>query len=120
MEGYSDEESGISDSEIEIYAEKPYVGLQTGTYKVMTIKGTLRCPFCAGKKKQDYALKDLHQHASGSAGPWCPPVLAREGTEFKKRYKFCIVFVSHSQRCLMGRSGMGWAQIKMKRVGPLI
>ncbi|CAO2826484.1 unnamed protein product [Amaranthus hypochondriacus] len=67
MEGYSDEESGISDSEIEIYAEKPYVGLQTGTYKVMSIKGTLRCPFCAGKKKQDYALKDLHQHASGVA-----------------------------------------------------
>ena len=70
-----------ADSEIEIYAEKPYEGLQNGTYKVMSIKGTLRCPFCAGKKKQDYALKDLHQHASGSSGPKCPPTSACEGTE---------------------------------------
>ncbi|KAL2935801.1 Factor of DNA methylation 2 [Bienertia sinuspersici] len=65
MDSSSGEESDISDSEIEEYAEKPYQALRTETLKVRTIKGTLRCPFCAGKKKQDYALKDLHQHASG-------------------------------------------------------
>lgn len=27
--------------------------------------GTFRCPFCPGKKKQDYKLKDLLQHADG-------------------------------------------------------
>ncbi|XP_021734063.1 factor of DNA methylation 1-like [Chenopodium quinoa] len=67
MENSSDEESGVSDSEIEEYAEKPYQALRTGNYKVWNLKGNLRCPFCAGKKKQEYALKDLHQHASGVA-----------------------------------------------------
>lgn len=67
MEYSSDEESGISESEIEEYMEKPYQALRNGSYKVRNINGTLRCPFCAGKKKQEYVYKDLLQHASGVA-----------------------------------------------------
>ncbi|XP_062176533.1 factor of DNA methylation 1-like [Alnus glutinosa] len=62
---YSSEESDISESEINDYVEKPYEQLRAGKYKVKDLNGTLRCPFCAGKKKQDYKYKDLLQHASG-------------------------------------------------------
>ncbi|KAK2970280.1 hypothetical protein RJ640_021355 [Escallonia rubra] len=65
MDYSSDEESDISDSEFSEYADKPYEELRAGKYKVKGPNGTLRCPFCAGKKKQDYKYKDLHQHASG-------------------------------------------------------
>lgn len=65
MSSSSEEESDYSESEIDLYVEKPYEQLQTGFYKVKGPNGTLRCPFCAGKKKQDYKFKDLLQHASG-------------------------------------------------------
>lgn len=58
------EESEISESEIDDYSEKPYLKLQTGQYKVK-VNGTLRCPFCSGKKKQAYKYKELTAHASG-------------------------------------------------------
>lgn len=64
MDYSSEEESDISDSEINEYMEKPYEELRAGKYKVK-VSGTLRCPFCAGKKKQVYKYKDLLQHASG-------------------------------------------------------
>ncbi|KAL9243095.1 hypothetical protein vseg_017024 [Gypsophila vaccaria] len=67
MESSSDEESGISDSEIEEYMEKPYLDLRTCRFRVRNFNGTLRCPFCAGKKKQEYGFKDLYQHATGVA-----------------------------------------------------
>ncbi|KAL0723601.1 hypothetical protein Bca4012_038200 [Brassica carinata] len=60
----SDEESEISESEIDDYSETPYLLLQSGKYKVK-VNGTLRCPFCSGKKKQDYKYKELMAHASG-------------------------------------------------------
>ncbi|XP_059441528.1 factor of DNA methylation 1-like [Corylus avellana] len=62
---YSSEESDISESEINDFVEKPYDQLMAGKYKVKGLNGMLRCPFCAGKKKQDYKYKDLLQHASG-------------------------------------------------------
>lgn len=65
MDSSSGEESDISDSEINEYKEKPYEHLRSGKYKVKASNGGLRCPFCAGKKKQDYKYKDLLQHASG-------------------------------------------------------
>ncbi|GMH14309.1 hypothetical protein Nepgr_016150 [Nepenthes gracilis] len=65
MEYSSDEESDISESEIDDYKDKPYEQLRTGKYKVTNVNGTLRCPFCAGKKKQEYGYKDLLQHSSG-------------------------------------------------------
>ncbi|XP_073123435.1 factor of DNA methylation 1-like [Henckelia pumila] len=65
MGSSSDEQSDISDSEINEYKEKPYELLKAGTYKVKGPNGTLRCPFCAGKKKQDYQYNHLFQHAIG-------------------------------------------------------
>lgn len=65
MASSSDEESDISESEINEYKEKPYEELKSGKFKVKGPNGTLRCPFCAGKKKQDYKYKDLLQHATG-------------------------------------------------------
>lgn len=61
----SDEESDLSESEINEYKEKPYEELRSGKFKVKGPNGCLRCPFCAGKKKQDYKYKDLLQHATG-------------------------------------------------------
>lgn len=65
MDQSSEEESDFSDSEINDHAEKPYEQLRTGKLVVRTSNGILRCPFCMGKKKQDYKYKDLLQHASG-------------------------------------------------------
>ncbi|GLT41179.1 hypothetical protein SLA2020_152630 [Shorea laevis] len=66
MDYSSGEESDISESEINEYVEKPYQQLRDKTYKVK-VKGSLRCPFCAGKKKQGYKYKELLQHSSGVA-----------------------------------------------------
>lgn len=66
MDSSSSEESEISDSEILDYKEKPYGLLKSGKLKVKGPHGSLRCPFCAGKKKQDYKYKDLLQHATGA------------------------------------------------------
>ncbi|XP_010472874.1 PREDICTED: factor of DNA methylation 5-like isoform X3 [Camelina sativa] len=62
----SEEESDISESEIDVYAEKPYELMKNGNYKVK-VKDTFRCPFCSGKKKQHYKYKELLAHASGVA-----------------------------------------------------
>ncbi|CAN1238056.1 Factor of DNA methylation 1 [Linum grandiflorum] len=64
MSHSSDEESDISESEIIDYVDKPYELLRSQHYKV-EVNGTLRCPFCAGRKKQGYKYKELLQHASG-------------------------------------------------------
>ncbi|KAJ8755540.1 hypothetical protein K2173_019338 [Erythroxylum novogranatense] len=66
MDCSSEEESDISESEIDDYKDKPYNDLRAGKYTVKTTNG-LKCPFCAGKKKQEYKYKDLLQHASGVA-----------------------------------------------------
>ncbi|XP_027344592.1 factor of DNA methylation 1-like isoform X1 [Abrus precatorius] len=65
MDYSSEEDSDISESEIDDYSEKPYEQLRAGKHKVKTLSGTLRCPFCAGKKKQEYKYKELYQHAAG-------------------------------------------------------
>ncbi|GJX85487.1 factor of DNA methylation 1-like protein [Tanacetum coccineum] len=67
MDISSDEgsESDFSDSEIQEKKDKPLQQLRNGTLKVKYPHGILRCPFCAGKKKQNFKYKDLHQHASG-------------------------------------------------------
>jgi len=61
----SDEESEISESEIEEYSKTPYHLLRSETYYKVKVNGRLRCPFCVGKKKQDYKYKELHAHATG-------------------------------------------------------
>ncbi|KAG0487809.1 hypothetical protein HPP92_006620 [Vanilla planifolia] len=61
----SDEDSDFSDSELDYYAEKAYISLKNADHRILNPDGSLRCPFCAGKKKQDYRYKDLVQHATG-------------------------------------------------------
>ncbi|KAL6859041.1 hypothetical protein ACP4OV_018043 [Aristida adscensionis] len=61
----SGEESEISDSDIAEYKEKICAKLRAGKMKVKHGESKFRCPFCPGKKKQDYVLKDLQQHATG-------------------------------------------------------
>ncbi|KAJ0986511.1 hypothetical protein J5N97_004867 [Dioscorea zingiberensis] len=58
-------DSEISDSELEFYEEKYHLMLKTTNPRIKNPDGTLRCPFCAGKKKQGFVYKDLLQHATG-------------------------------------------------------
>lgn len=65
MNSSSDETSEISDSEIEDYVAKSYGRLKAEKLTVIVSDGCYRCPFCLGKKTQDYRYRDLFQHASG-------------------------------------------------------
>ncbi|GMY35649.1 factor of DNA methylation 5-like [Fagus crenata] len=64
MGSCSEEQSDVSDSEIEYYIEKPYEQLKAGKYIIKNPNATFRCPFC-GKRKQEYRYHELLQHASG-------------------------------------------------------
>ncbi|OMO90895.1 hypothetical protein COLO4_18777 [Corchorus olitorius] len=59
------EESDISDTEIDDYIEVQYEQLKSNKYVVKKPNGTFRCPFCLGKKKQEYGYRDILQHATG-------------------------------------------------------
>ncbi|KAL6627437.1 hypothetical protein ACP70R_031163 [Stipagrostis hirtigluma subsp. patula] len=62
----SSDDPDEDDSEAESdYEEKSFGLLKSGKHRVRNPDGTFRCPFCPGKKKQDYKLKDLLQHADG-------------------------------------------------------
>ncbi|XP_020252533.1 factor of DNA methylation 1-like isoform X2 [Asparagus officinalis] len=65
MDYSSGEASDASDSDIEDSVAKSYMYLRTKELKVKFSESVYRCPFCVGKKKQDYQYKDLLQHASG-------------------------------------------------------
>lgn len=65
MENSSGESSDVSDCDVDEYEAKMYSNLTTGRLKVKIRENIYRCPFCAGKKKQDYQYKDLLQHATG-------------------------------------------------------
>ncbi|KAI8560914.1 hypothetical protein RHMOL_Rhmol04G0292900 [Rhododendron molle] len=78
MENISDSSStDVSDSEIEQYKDKPYEELKQGKYRVKNPDGSLRCPFCLGKKKQQWQYRDLVQDAAGvgSGAAWRKPKL---------------------------------------------
>ncbi|XP_062188861.1 factor of DNA methylation 1-like [Phragmites australis] len=60
----SDPDEDDSEAESD-YEEKSYGLLRSGNHRVRNPDGTFRCPFCPGKKKQGYKLKDLLQHADG-------------------------------------------------------
>lgn len=64
-EDLSEDDSEISESEIDENVDKVYQQLRKGDLKVKLSETSFRCPFCLGKKKQDYKFKDLQQHASG-------------------------------------------------------
>ncbi|XP_059642814.1 protein INVOLVED IN DE NOVO 2-like [Cornus florida] len=60
----SEEETDISESELEDYTYKCYEKLKNGSVKVQISDEKYRCPYCLGKR-QNYAYKDLLQHANG-------------------------------------------------------
>ncbi|KAI3875579.1 hypothetical protein MKX03_021481 [Papaver bracteatum] len=62
----AEEDSDISESEMEDYEEKIYQKLKNGEFTVKLPDVKFRCPFCLGKKKQDYEYKHLVQHAKGA------------------------------------------------------
>jgi hypothetical protein len=56
----SSDDSDQDDSEAESdYEEKSYSQLPSGNHQVRNLDETFCCPFCPGKKKQDYKLKGL-------------------------------------------------------------
>ncbi|CAL4917807.1 unnamed protein product [Urochloa decumbens] len=65
MENSSAEESDDSGSEMPEYKKKIHAQLQAGEMKVKHGEKAFRCPFCKGKRKQDYKLNELLQHATG-------------------------------------------------------
>ncbi|CAK7338237.1 unnamed protein product [Dovyalis caffra] len=60
----SDEETDFSESEIDGFIEKLCERLKAGKHTVKNPNATFRCPFCVGKKKQEYSFCELLQHAS--------------------------------------------------------
>ncbi|KAL2334210.1 hypothetical protein Fmac_015423 [Flemingia macrophylla] len=61
----SDEDTDLSESEINEYEVKAYEELKNGTQNVKTSDETFTCPYCPKKRKRNYLYKDLLQHASG-------------------------------------------------------
>uniref|UniRef100_A0ACD5VXF7 Uncharacterized protein n=1 Tax=Avena sativa TaxID=4498 RepID=A0ACD5VXF7_AVESA len=64
MDYSSDDDSEISDSEIDEYEGKIYESLMSGDVKANSGE-SYSCLFCSGKKKKDYTIHNLLQHASG-------------------------------------------------------
>ncbi|KAL1217333.1 Protein INVOLVED IN DE NOVO 2 [Cardamine amara subsp. amara] len=60
-----DEDSDISESEIDEYGDKMYLNLKGGKLKVKLSPQAFACPYCPNKKKPSFQYKDLLQHASG-------------------------------------------------------
>ncbi|PIN25311.1 hypothetical protein CDL12_01940 [Handroanthus impetiginosus] len=60
----SEDETDISDSELDEYVDRCYEQLKDGIHKVKFSDEVYRCPYCPGKKKLVYLFKDLLQHAS--------------------------------------------------------
>ncbi|XP_057480864.1 factor of DNA methylation 4-like isoform X1 [Actinidia eriantha] len=65
MSHSSEEETDISDSELEDYTDACYQKLINGSINVKLSDGIYRCPYCQGKRKRDYRYNELLQHASG-------------------------------------------------------
>ncbi|EOA25333.1 hypothetical protein CARUB_v10018651mg [Capsella rubella] len=60
-----DEDSDISESEMDEYGDKMYLNLKGGKVKVKLSPQAFVCPYCPNKKKPSFQYKDLLQHASG-------------------------------------------------------
>uniref|UniRef100_A0A3Q7GQA4 Uncharacterized protein n=1 Tax=Solanum lycopersicum TaxID=4081 RepID=A0A3Q7GQA4_SOLLC len=61
----SEEETDISESEMEECADKWYQKLKEGYGREKISGEVYQCPFCPGQKKQAYSFNDLVQHSSG-------------------------------------------------------
>ncbi|KAI8564044.1 hypothetical protein RHMOL_Rhmol03G0152900 [Rhododendron molle] len=64
MDHSSEEDTDISESEIEEYEDKSYEKLKSGTRQVKISDETFNCPYCPKNKKRDFQYKDLLQHAN--------------------------------------------------------
>lgn len=64
LEHSSGEDTDVSDSEIEEYAETAYEELKNGKHKVKLSDQAYNCPYCKTKKKRDFQYTELLQHAS--------------------------------------------------------
>ncbi|CAA3023375.1 INVOLVED IN DE NOVO 2-like [Olea europaea subsp. europaea] len=60
----SEDETDISESELDDYVDRCYEQLKNAPKKVQYSDELFRCPYCPGKKKLVYPFKDLFQHAS--------------------------------------------------------
>lgn len=60
----SEDETDISDSELEEYVDRCYEQLKDGGHNVQYSDALFRCPYCPGKKKLVYPFKDLLRHAT--------------------------------------------------------
>ncbi|XP_061998379.1 protein INVOLVED IN DE NOVO 2 [Rosa rugosa] len=65
MDHSSDEDTDLSDSELDEEVEQYLEELKNGKHRVKGADGVFMCPFCQRKRKRDFNLKDLLQHASG-------------------------------------------------------
>lgn len=60
----SSAEEDISEKNLKDYEYEQYSDLKKGRIKVKYSSTVYRCPYCPGKRKQDYYYKDLLRHAS--------------------------------------------------------
>lgn len=60
-----EEDTDISESEIEEYGDKTFEDLKKGSSELKVSEEKYTCPYCPGKRKRDYLYKELLQHASG-------------------------------------------------------
>ncbi|KAK4491390.1 hypothetical protein RD792_002133 [Penstemon davidsonii] len=65
MSDFIEEDTDISESELEEYADSCYEKLKHGDARVKVSENGYKCPYCPEKKKQVFLFKDLLQHASG-------------------------------------------------------
>eukprot|EP00257_Ricinus_communis_P023324 XP_015583273.1 protein INVOLVED IN DE NOVO 2 isoform X2 [Ricinus communis] len=61
----SDEDTDMSESELDEYEAQCYEELKNGTHHVKISDETFTCPYCPKKRKREYLYRDLLQHASG-------------------------------------------------------
>ncbi|KAJ7960129.1 Protein INVOLVED IN DE NOVO 2 [Quillaja saponaria] len=65
MDNSSEDDTDISESEMDEYEDKSYEELKSGRHQVKVADEAFTCPYCPKKRKRDYLYKELLQHASG-------------------------------------------------------
>ncbi|KAK0590269.1 hypothetical protein LWI29_024717 [Acer saccharum] len=96
MEYSFEQETYFNISEFTEYTKKSYEDLKASKYKV-NVNDRLRCLFCPGKKKHDYKLEHLLQHASGEAS--LRHSFSRPQTPLPSLHRFCRANERGSSTC---------------------
>jgi hypothetical protein len=86
MDHSSDEDTEISDSEIDGYQGKIYARLMSGDLNVKKNGENYSCLFCSSKKKNNYSKSSLVQHASGVSA--APNQKAKEKAAHRALFKY--------------------------------